>query len=181
MCCSFPAGGADADQLAAVTSMECKIGIHTFTNATAFSLTDKDLKIISIQSASTEANHMQFFGQVVVDVTADKITKPGTAEGTITIQAMTVGSTDSSSTTDASGSSTPETAIQVSLPVTIETDGEAIVYVTYEFNDNIIETPKLIASVKVYKDLRVEVEFKYPQERAAYQEIISALLREEAA
>lgn len=67
------------------------------------------------------------------------------------------------------------------MPVTIETDGEAIVYVTYEFNDNIIETPKLIASVKVYKDLRVEVEFKYPQERAAYQEIISALLREEAA
>lgn len=188
----FAGGSADADQVAAITSIECriggketfkcvgknpllaqskskndkniagllnqieagKIGVHTFTNATAFSLTDKDLKIISIQFASTESNHMQFFGQVVVDVTADKVNQTGTVEGTITIPAMTVGAAastdDAARTTYASDmaetavSSTSETTIQVSFPVTIETDGEAIVTVTYEFNDTILETPKLV-------------------------------------
>lgn len=195
---SFTGGQADTDQMAAVTSMECriggkeklkcvgknpllaqskskndkniagllnqieagKIGIHTFTNATAFSLSEQDLKIISIQFASTEANHMQFFGQVAVNVAADKVQKTGKAEGSITIPAMAVGGVTSaddgsgtaadasgteegaSGTADA-GSSTPETTVQVSLPVTIETDGEAVVTVTYEFNDTILGTPKL--------------------------------------
>ncbi len=177
----FTGNGADADQTAAITSMQCriggketfkcvgknpllaqskskndkniagllnqieagKIGIHVFTNATAFSLSDKDLKIISIQFASTEDNPMQFFGQAVIDVAADKSTQTGTAEGSITIPAMTVGSSDASAT-DSTGSATPETTVNVSLPVTIETDGEAAVYMTYEFNDSIIETPKLV-------------------------------------
>ncbi len=86
---------------------------------------------------------MQFFGQAVIDVAADKSTQTGTAEGSITIPAMTVGSSDASAT-DSTGSATPETTVNVSLPVTIETDGEAAVYMTYEFNDSIIETPKLV-------------------------------------
>ena len=40
-----------------------KIGIHTFTNASAFTVNDMDVKIISIQFASSEQNHDQFFGQ----------------------------------------------------------------------------------------------------------------------
>ena len=52
-----------------------KIGIHTFTNASAFTVQNVDTKIISIEFATTEANHAQFFGQVIVDITADQVTK----------------------------------------------------------------------------------------------------------
>lgn len=45
-----------------------KIGIHTFTNASAHEIGQTKVKLISIQFASSEENHMQFFAQVVVDV-----------------------------------------------------------------------------------------------------------------
>lgn len=45
-----------------------KIGIHTFTNASAHEIGQTRVKLISIQFASYEENHMQFFAQVVVDV-----------------------------------------------------------------------------------------------------------------
>jgi hypothetical protein len=40
---------------------------------------DVDTKIISIEFATTEANHAQFFGQVIVDVTAQPVTRSVTA------------------------------------------------------------------------------------------------------
>lgn len=191
---TFTGGQADASQMAAITSMEIriggkeklkcvgknpmlaqsksrndkniagllnqieagKIGIHTFTNATAFSLSEQDLKVISIQFASTEANHMQFFGQIMVDVKADLRTLTGKAEGSVTLPASASGTgesgttdtggtdasaSDSSTTTDDSGTDAAN-VIQVSLPVTIQTDGEAVVTATYEFNDNKIEVPQ---------------------------------------
>lgn len=58
-----------------------KIGIHTFTNASAFTVADMDTKIISIQFATSEDNHAQFFGQVIVDVDADSVTRTATAAG----------------------------------------------------------------------------------------------------
>ena len=48
-----------------------KIGIHTFTNASVHEIGQTRVKLISIQFASSEENHMQFFAQVVVDVAAD--------------------------------------------------------------------------------------------------------------
>jgi len=223
----FTGGHADAGQVAAVTSIEMKIGgkqtlkcvgknpmlaqskskndknisgllnqieagkigIHTFTNATAFSLSDKDLKVISIQFASTEENHMQFFGQVMLDVKADPVMKVGKAEGSIELPesfsgtGTDVSGTESGSSADTgtsagtgtdagtdSGSTGSESAdtgtasgstdtgatdgtsdsgtgasgktIQISLPVTIETDGEAVITATYELNDSILEVPQ---------------------------------------
>lgn len=195
---TFAGGQADASQLAAITSMEIriggkeklkcvgknpilaqskskndkniagllnqieagKIGIHTFTNATAFSLSEQDLKVISIQFASTEANHMQFFGQIMVDVKANPKTLTGNAKGSLSLPTTSSGtdssgsgtsetdistsdsaSADSSTTTDGSGIDS-KNAIQISLPVTIQTDGEAVVTATYEFNDNKIEVPQ---------------------------------------
>ena len=60
-----------------------KIGIHTFTNASAFTVQNVDTKIISIEFATTEANHAQFFGQVIVDITADQVTRTATASGDV--------------------------------------------------------------------------------------------------
>ena len=219
---TFSGGQADANQLAAITSMEIKvggketlkcvgknpllaqskskndkniaglmnsieqgkIGIHTFTNASAIDVAETDKKIISIQFATSEANHVQFFGQVMINVTAKTVTKTGEATGSITIPALAVnaasgalesggtdsgasdsagtGTDDTSESTDTTGSgtgdttgntgtgetdtstgssSTPETAIQVTLPVAIEMDGQAEGIITYEFNDTKLTTP----------------------------------------
>ena len=62
-----------------------KIGIHTFTNASEYSIGETDVRIISIEFASKEENHAQFFGQVVVDVEAQAVEKSAQASGTIVI------------------------------------------------------------------------------------------------
>ena len=67
-----------------------KIGIHTFTNASAFTVRDVDTKIISIEFATTEANHAKFFGQVIVDVTAQQVTKSATASGDVVISDLNI-------------------------------------------------------------------------------------------
>lgn len=62
-----------------------KIGIHTFTNASAHEIGQTRVKLISIQFASSEENHMQFFAQVVVDVAANPVERSAEASGTVVI------------------------------------------------------------------------------------------------
>ena len=62
-----------------------KIGIHTFTNASAHEIGQTKVKLVSIQFASSEENHMQFFAQVVVDVAADPVERSAEASGTVVI------------------------------------------------------------------------------------------------
>ena len=62
-----------------------KIGIHTFTNASVHEIGQTKVKLISIQFASSEENHMQFFAQVVVDVAADPVERSAEASGTVVI------------------------------------------------------------------------------------------------
>ena len=62
-----------------------KIDIHTFTNASAYTIAETNVRIISIEFASKEENHAQFFGQVVVDVVADTVERTAKASGTIVI------------------------------------------------------------------------------------------------
>ena len=62
-----------------------KIGIHTFTNASAHEIGQMKVKLISIQFASSEENHMQFFAQVVVNVAADPVERSAEASGTVVI------------------------------------------------------------------------------------------------
>lgn len=136
-----------------------KIGIHTFTNASAFTVADVDTKIISIEFATTEDNHAQFFGQVIVDVTAEQITRTATAAGDVTIPSVDVESvpeesTDTNDSADAGASTeTTETNIEtepavigtpkkqtisVSLPIIWTEDGCVDVIFTFEFNNQII-------------------------------------------
>ena len=62
-----------------------KIGIHTFTNASAYTLENTDTRIISIEFATTEENHAQFFGQVIVEVSAVSEERTVIAKSTINI------------------------------------------------------------------------------------------------
>ena len=129
-----------------------KIGIHTFTNASEYSIGETDVRIISIEFASKEENHAQFFGQVVVDVEAQAVEKFIQASGTIVIPfpspgsgaAGNAGTEDGSSgmeaeagdaEDDAAGEETTDISVDVSLPVTWTEDGRAVCYVTFELNN----------------------------------------------
>ena len=120
-----------------------KIGIHTFTNASEYSIGETDVRIISIEFASKEENHAQFFGQVVVDVEAQAVEKSTQASGTIVIPfpSGNVGDsgwaadTENGSEDGAAGEETTDISVDVSLPVTWTEDGKAVCYVTFELNN----------------------------------------------
>ena len=130
-----------------------KIGIHTFTNASAFTVADQDTRIISIEFATSEDNHAQFFGQVIVDVMAPAVTRTATAAGDVVIPAVNVDaipeenvSEESENEGEESASEdepvvigiTEEQTVNVSLPVSWTEDGTAVVTFTFEFNDEMI-------------------------------------------
>lgn len=108
-----------------------KIGIHTFANASAYTLADTDTKIISIEFATTEENHAQFFGQVVVDAAALQTERTASAKGTLSIP-FTETDAETGETTD------NLLEVEVELPVTWSEDGKVLCYVTFELNDEII-------------------------------------------
>lgn len=108
-----------------------KIGIHTFTNASAYTLADTDTKIISIEFATTEENHAQFFGQVLVDAAALQVERTASAKGSIFIPVTE---------TDAETGEITENSLEVEaeLPVAWSEDGMVLCYVTFELNDSVI-------------------------------------------
>ena len=130
-----------------------KIGIHTFTNVSGYSIGETDVRIISIEFASKEENHAQFFGQVVVDVAADSVARSVNASGTIVIPFPSAGSgaaegndgtgdgpsgtePEAGDTEDgAAGEETTDISVDVSLPVNWTEDGKAVCYVTFELNN----------------------------------------------
>lgn len=125
-----------------------KIGIHTFTNASAYSVAQTDVRIISIEFASKEETHVQFFGQVVVDVSAVQQERTANAAGNIVVPFPAgTGGTDTEGDSGAasdngdggtdgeSGNDTNDVTVAVELPVTWTEDGKAAAYVTFEFND----------------------------------------------
>ena len=116
-----------------------KIGIHTFTNASSFTVADQDTRIISIEFATSEDNHAQFFGQVIVDVHATAVSKSATAAGDVVIPSVAV---DEPEPLDPDNpeviGNTEEQTVAVSLPVSWSEDGVAVVTFTFEFNDEMI-------------------------------------------
>lgn len=120
-----------------------KIGIHTFTNASEYTIGEADVRIISIEFASKEENHAQFFGQVVVDVVADPTARSANASGTIVIPFPSGNTGDSGGAADiengsedgVAGEETADISVDVSLPVTWREDGKAVCYVTFELNN----------------------------------------------
>lgn len=129
-----------------------KIGIHTFTNASAFSISDADTKIISIEFATSEEVMAQFFGSVIVDVKADPVEKSVTAKISLVIPAVDVtavvtqtegeeteaGTTEEGTEPDVIGN-TKEQTIELEVPVTWNEDGMAVAHFIFEFNDVVID------------------------------------------
>lgn len=66
------------------------MGIHTFTNASAFTVGAEDVKIISIEFAASEQVMAQFFGSVIVDVSTDAVERKIYAKGDVVIPSVAV-------------------------------------------------------------------------------------------
>ena len=122
-----------------------KIGIHTFTNASAYTVAESSVRIISIEFAAKEETHVQFFGQVLVDVSAGQVSRSATASGSIVVPFPAAGGAGGDADaagegTDAGsgepGADTGGVTVDVELPVTWTEDGKAVAHVTYEFNDS---------------------------------------------
>ena len=125
-----------------------KLGIHTFTNASAYSIADTDVKIISIEFASKEENHVQFFGQVVVDVVADSVERSASAKGTVVVPipagaaggaagaGENAGGAENGSDSGNDTGGTVDVSVDVELPVSWIEDGKAVGFVAYELNDS---------------------------------------------
>lgn len=113
-----------------------KIGIHTFTNASAYTLGNTDTRIISIEFATTEENHAQFFGQVVVEVNAVPEERSVSAKGTINIPMPEVNEETGETTENI-------VSVEAEFPFSWQEDGKAVCYVTFEMNDtvNILHCP----------------------------------------
>lgn len=122
-----------------------KIDIHTFTNASSFSVADTAVKIISIEFAASEETHVQFFGEVVIDVSAEQTERTAAAKGTITIPCSTQTGTGNGTVIlegamDTESTETADTEIAVELPLIWQEDGKAEAFVTFELNDEEILT-----------------------------------------
>lgn len=129
-----------------------KIGIHTFTNASAFSISDTDTKIISIEFATSKGVMAQFSGSVIVDVKADPVEKSVTAKTSLVIPAVDVtavvtqtegeeteeGTTEAGTEPDVIGN-TKEQTIELEVPVAWNEDGMAVAHFIFEFNDVVID------------------------------------------
>lgn len=103
-----------------------KIVVHTFMNASPYTVGSVDTEVASIEFASNEDTDAQFHASILLNVEAESVTKTGKAKGMITIPA--------SSTTE--NDKTVEAELDVSLP----DDGQAIITVTYVINDNMLTT-----------------------------------------
>jgi hypothetical protein len=127
-----------------------KIGIHTFTNASAYTVAESNVRIISIEFAAKEETHVQFFGQVLVDVSTGQVSRSASVKGSIVVPFPAGSGGDTGTGTDAGtdtgadagdgsggqGADAESVTVDVEFPVTWTEDGKAVAYVTYEFNDS---------------------------------------------
>lgn len=129
-----------------------KIGIHTFTNASAFSISDTGTKIISIEFATSEEVMAQFFGSVIVDVRADSVEKSVTAKTSLVIPVTDVTAVVPETEGEETGESTidegtepeiigntKEQTIEMEVPVSWKEDGMAVAHFVFELNDVVID------------------------------------------
>ena len=103
-----------------------KIVVHSYMNASPYTISTTNTEIVSIEFASNEDTDAQFFASILLDVKADSVDKTGQAKGTITIPATTE---------DGVPTTQDET-----FTLTWKDDGDAVIEVTYIINDHELTT-----------------------------------------
>lgn len=102
-----------------------KIGFFSFTNAKDYELSEAEIEVISIDFVTGEVTQAEFIGLVIMDITADAVTRETSASGTVTVPD--------------SNSESGTVAVDVNLPVRWQEDGQAVVRARYVLNDTEIE------------------------------------------
>lgn len=97
-----------------------KIAVHTFMNASPYTIGSANTEIANIEFASNEDTDAQFHGTILLEVNADTVEKTGTITIPIT--------------------SEDGTTTEKEFTVTTKDDGQAVLTVTYVINDNILTT-----------------------------------------
>ena len=103
-----------------------KIVVHSYMNASPYTISTTNTEIVSIEFASNEDTDAQFFASILLDVKADAVDKTGQAKGTITIPATTEGG--------------KPTTQDENFTLTWKDDGDAVIEVTYIINDHELTT-----------------------------------------
>lgn len=103
-----------------------KIAVHTYMNASAFTLSSTNAEVVSIEFASNEDTDAQFHASILLDVKSNSVEKTGTAKGTITIPAT--------------GTDTKPTEQEETFSLKWTDDGKAILTDTYIINDHELTT-----------------------------------------
>lgn len=103
-----------------------KISVHTYMNASAFTLSSVNAEIVSIEYASNENTDAQFHASILMEVKAEQVEKTGKATGMITIPSTDV---DSEPTT-----------VDETFDLKWKDDGRAVLTVTYIINDHELTT-----------------------------------------
>lgn len=102
----------DKDIAGLINSVEAgKIVVHTFMNASPYTIGEKDTEVASLEFASNEDTDAQFHATILLQVTADRIEKTGTV-----------------------------VKDEEEYFLSWTDDGSAIITVTYIINDNILTT-----------------------------------------
>lgn len=94
-----------------------KIAVHTFMNASPYTVGVQDTEVASIEFASNEDTDAQFHASILMNVSADSVEKKGNAKKV-----------------------DEETGAEEEFDVSITDDGQAAVTVTYIINDNVLTT-----------------------------------------
>lgn len=94
-----------------------RIAVHTFMNASPYTVGMQDTEVASIEFASNEDTDAQFHASILMDVSADRVEKKGNAKRV-----------------------DEETGEEEEFDVSITDDGQAAVTVTYIINDNVLTT-----------------------------------------
>lgn len=105
-----------------------KIVFFSFTNAKDFEIGEAEIKVTSIDFAAGEVTQAEFIGLVMLEVTADAVTREASASGTIAVPIP-----------DSSAEGKTEVSVDVNLPVSWQEDGRAVVRARYVLNDTEIE------------------------------------------
>lgn len=114
-----------------------KMGLFTYTNAKAYSLSKARCAVISMEFASSQETDAQFIGQVMLEVSAAQVERQASAEGRIIVPLpMESGAEDTEMETEGN----TDVEVDVSLPVKWKEDGRVSVLAAYEFDDNEILT-----------------------------------------
>lgn len=103
-----------------------KIVVHSYVNASPFTVSSTDTQIVSIEFASNEDTDAQFNASILLDVNAELIEKTGQATGTITLPPLEEGGT--------------EIIQDENFTIIWSDDGKAVLEVTYILNDNVLTT-----------------------------------------